>query len=146
MTTAVPVQVDGSCSGGSLFSAVAYVTVLDAKLVSIDIEPTQTSPNPINLGSGGVIPVAILGATDFDPCQQVDATTVTLAGAPVMLKNNGQPQASCKDVNGDLVRDLVLQFDTTKLQLTTSDTFAVLEGKLVDGTTIVGGDAVKVIQ
>jgi hypothetical protein len=145
----VPVQVDGSCTDDSLFSAVAFVTVVEAKLVSIDIEPSQTSPNPINLGSQGVIPAAILGASDFDPCSQangVDAKTVILAAAPVVLKANGQPQASCKDVNGDGRRDLLLQFDKTKVQLTPADTIAVLEGKLVGGTPIIGADAVKVIQ
>ena len=47
--------------------------------VTVDIKP-GTFPNSINLGSNGVVPVAILSTDTFD-ATTVDPRSVTLAGA-----------------------------------------------------------------
>src|SRR5205085_3194326 len=74
--------------------------------VQIDIKP-GSSPNTINLGSGGVVPVAILSSATFD-ATTVNPTTVTLANAAVRLKGNGTPITEQRDVNGDGRVDLVV--------------------------------------
>jgi hypothetical protein len=126
------------------FSGRGAVTVLDAIQVAIDISPSST-PNPINLGEPGVLPVAILSTASFDAPRRVDAATVTLAGAPVARKPNGRPQASTQDVNGDGRQDLLVQVDNARIELSLSDTRAVLEGRTVDGIAIIGADSVVVV-
>lgn len=55
--------------------------------VAIDIKP-GSYPNSINLGSNGVVPVAIFGSATFD-VGQIDYATINLANASVKLKGNG---------------------------------------------------------
>ena len=104
--------------------------------VVIDIKPGNF-PNSINLGSGGTVPVAIFSAIDFD-ATTVDPLTVTLAGAEVALKGKGTPMASAEDVDGDGLLDLVVHVSTEALELSETDTEAVLEGKTIDGMAIEG--------
>jgi hypothetical protein len=111
--------------------------------VQIDIKPGE-SPNAINLGSNGVVAVAILSTPDFD-AGTVDPATVTLAGASVRLRGRGTPMASLEDVNGDGLRDLVVHISTEALQLTGGDTVAVLEGMTFDGMFIRGTDTVRIV-
>jgi hypothetical protein len=111
--------------------------------VGIDIRPGSV-PNTINLGSSGVVPVAILSSATFD-ARAVNPATVTLAGAPVKVKGNGSPQASVEDVDGDGRPDLVVQILTEQLQLSGSDTTAVLEGQTFDGRRIRGSDTVRLV-
>ena len=70
--------------------------------------------NPVNLGSNGVVPVAILSDEGFD-ATTVDATTVRLASAQVRLRGNGTPMASVYDVDGDGLADLVVHVSTSAL-------------------------------
>ncbi len=111
--------------------------------VTIDIKP-GSFPNSINLGSNGTVPVAIFSDTAFD-ATTVDPTTVTLASAPVKLKGNGTLMSSFQDVNGDGLMDLVVHVNTQALQLSLTDTEAVLEGKTFGGTAIQGTDSVRVV-
>src|ERR1044072_5547771 len=99
-------------------------------------------PNSINLGSKGVVPVAILSSATFD-ATTVNPITITLAQASVKLKGNGTPMASFQDVNGDGRLDLVVQVITTALALSTGDTQATLTGQTFDGKSITGVDSVK---
>ena len=92
--------------------------------VGIDIKP-GSDPNSINLGSNGVVPVAILSSPDFDAAT-VNPSTVTLSGATVKLKGNSGNSGSLKDVNGDGLLDLVVQVYTNLLTLTTGETEAIL--------------------
>ena len=78
--------------------------------VLIDVKP-GSYPNTINLGSNGVVPVAILSTDTFDAIT-VDATTVTLTSASVRLRGNGLPITEARDVNGDGRVDLVVQVNT----------------------------------
>src|SRR5262249_28925809 len=95
--------------------------------------------------SHGVVPVAILSTATFD-ATAVDPLTVTLAGASVRLKGNGTAQASRQDVNRDGRMDLVVHVNTEALQLTASDTAAVLVGQTYGGETFQGIDSVRVIN
>ena len=112
--------------------------------VTIDIKP-GSFPNSINLGSGGTVPVAILSTATFN-ATTVDPLSVTLASAPVRLKGKGTPMASSQDVNGDGRLDLVVHVDTTALELSETDTVAVLEGRTFDGKAIRGTDSVRVVR
>jgi hypothetical protein len=112
--------------------------------VGIDIKPGD-GRNTINLKSGGVVPVAILGSATIDPLT-VEPETVTLAGAPVATRGPGQPMTSQGDTNGDGYLDLLLHFRTQALQLTPASTEAVLYGTLTTGARIRGADSVRIAR
>jgi hypothetical protein len=114
------------------------------KSVRIDIKPGSL-PNSINLGSNGTVAVAIFSGTSFD-ATTVDPLSVTLAGASVALKGRGTAMSSFQDVDGDGLLDLVVHVSTDALQLTDTDTQAVLEGTTFDGTRIRGTDSVRVVN
>jgi hypothetical protein len=90
------------------------------------------------------VPIAIFSTTTFD-AQTVDPTTVTLARAPVQLKGKGTPMAAFEDLNGDGHTDLVVHVNTEALQLSQTDTEAILEGQTFDGTAIAGVDSVRIL-
>ena len=113
------------------------------EMVGLDIKPGDAA-NTINLKSGGVISVAILGSATFDPLT-VDPETVTLAGARVATRGKGVPMTSASDVNHDGYPDLVLFFRTQDLQLTRSSTEAVLYGTTFSGQRIRGADSVRIV-
>jgi sugar lactone lactonase YvrE len=112
--------------------------------VDIDIKP-GSYPNTINLGSNGVIPVAILSSSTFD-ATTVDPISVSLAGANVRLKGNGNPMASFQDVNKDGVMDIIVHVETSALDLTATDTIAVLTGKTQTGRSFKGQDTVRIVK
>jgi len=114
-----------------------------ALTVSIDIKP-DGFPNSINLGSKGVVPVAILSSATFD-ATTANPISITLAEASVKLKGNGTRMASFQDVNGDGRLDLVVQVITTALALSTGDTQATLTGQTFDGKSITGVDSVRIV-
>jgi len=70
------------------YSGSAYIFALAPTPVDIDIKP-GSYPNAINLGSHGLIPVAILSSEDFD-AKTVDPDTVELAGANIEVKVKGK--------------------------------------------------------
>lgn len=83
--------------------------------IDIDIKP-GSYPNSINLGSHGVIPVAILSTADFDATTQVNPENVFLAGAGVRVRGKGNKYlASEEDVDGDGRLDLVVKVETENL-------------------------------
>jgi len=110
----------------------------------IDIDPGAL-PNTINLKPGGTVSVAILSTPAFD-ARTVNPLTVTLAGAPVKLKGQGNPTFSFQDVNGDGLLDIVVRVDTALLQLNYTDTQASLVGQTFEGQAIRGVDSVKIVH
>ena len=104
--------------------------------VVVDIKP-DGYPNSINIGSKGVVPVAILSGPSFDP-EDVIINSVMFAGAKPL-------RGSFKDIdnNGDL--DLILHFDTQSLKLVQDSARATLTGQLTDGRLIKGSDSVRII-
>ena len=113
--------------------------------VEIDIKP-GSSPNSINLGSQGVVPVAILSSADFD-ATQVDPDTVTLAAASVAIRGKGNRlMAHEEDVNEDGLMDLVVQVETENLQPDQfQDGYAYLMAQTYDGVEIEGSDEVTLV-
>lgn len=139
---------DANGLSATFFGVASLSTVVgllpDVTPVQIDIKP-GSAENPINLGSQGLLPVAILGTTAFD-ATTVDVATVRLAGASVAARNNGRLRASVEDVNGDGLPDLVLHFETQDLQLLSQDTMATLTGETTAGTMIMGQDAIRIVM
>ncbi len=111
--------------------------------IQIDVKP-GSDPNPINLGSEGFIPVAILTTADFDAAD-ADQASLTLEGAAARVKGKSGNIGSFDDIDGDGDLDLVVQFPTADLELTEADTVAVLDGTALDGTPIQGSDAIIVV-
>jgi hypothetical protein len=126
--------------------------------VNIDIKP-RSCPNPINLKSQGVLPVAILGTEDFD-VTEIDVSTISLEGvAPVHTAYedvsttlNGMEECECTELNGDSIDDLTLKFRTQDIVDAALDgvnpgdeVILVLTATLLDGSVIKVSDCVVVV-
>ena len=118
---------DTETSSGNTFSAGVWLIE-----VKIDIRP-EGFPNPINPGSGGVIPVAILTTADFNAVD-VNPDTVRFGPAGAVAFKSAME-------NGDMI----LHFETQKTGITAVDTQAELVGETVDGIDIHGSDSVKIV-
>jgi hypothetical protein len=107
--------------------------------VEIDIRP-GSDQNVINIGSGGVVPVAVLTTADFD-AGTVRPGSVRFAGV--------QPRRwTMEDVDRDGDLDLLLNFRIRDLDLDESSTDATLTGETfphAGGLLIVGTDMVRII-
>jgi hypothetical protein len=108
--------------------------------VSVDVKP-GSFPNVVNIGSRGVVPVAILTTDAFD------ATTVDPLS--VAFGPSGAPEAHGRghfeDVDGDGRLDLVLHFDVRASGLQCGDTSASLTGKTWNGHAVQGTDSIQTI-
>ena len=129
------------------------------KLVTIDIKP-GTDPNCINLGSEGVVAVAILATPTFDPAS-VDPPSLSLRSiaTPIYDPTGDRPPGQSLRSIGTRIKvnsgiaervedvdlDLVVQFPAAALQLTEADTAAVLEGLTLDGAPIQGVDPICLV-
>jgi hypothetical protein len=137
------------------------VTVIpEVTFIPVDIKP-QSCPNPLNVKSKGVLPVAVLGTMDF-AVTQVDMTTLQLEGifplregledvATPFEQLSGETDAlACTDEGPDGFTDLTLKFDTQELVAALGDVrdgealILTLTGKLFDGTPIQGEDVVVI--
>ncbi|MFH1884065.1 MAG: hypothetical protein ABIL62_15315 [Planctomycetota bacterium] len=130
-----------------------YELVKSVLLVEIDIKP-GSYPNVINLGSHGLIPVAILSDEGFD-ATTVDPGTIELAGASVVKRGKGNKfMAHKEDADGDGLLDLVVQvatddIDASLLEEVEEDNviyvYAVLTGSTYDGQDIEGRDEITIV-
>jgi len=112
--------------------------------VGIDIKP-GSYPNSINLGSNGVIPVAILTSASFD-ATTVDPSTVELGGSGVAVRGKGKSLAHEEDVNGDGLIDLLVQVETENLDPEAfQDGYIILTGNTYEGTPIQGSDEIVIV-
>ena len=115
--------------------------------MDIDIKP-GSDPNSTNLGSGGVIPVAILTTPDFD-ATTVDGTTVrfgTDGASPTHDQTDSANLADHqRDVDGDGLTDYVLHFLTGLTGISEGDTEACLTAQTFGGIAIAGCDAVRMV-
>ncbi|MHC4624411.1 MAG: PASTA domain-containing protein, partial [Planctomycetota bacterium] len=126
--------------------------------VNVDIKP-GSCPNPLNVRSQGVIPVAVLGAEDFD-VNDIDPASVELAGvgairssyedvaAPVVDGN----ECDCTGEGPDGYVDLTLKFKTQRVVMAIADMAEpdaqltlTLTGVLRDGTPIEGVDCMIIV-
>jgi hypothetical protein len=112
--------------------------------VTISIKPPAKAPVPINLGSGGVTPVAILSSAVFD-ATQVDPSTIRLSGAPVSSLGGGRYSCNAQDVNRDGKPDLVCRMVTDEIQLKPPASVAILTGMTFSGAQIQGAEAIRLV-
>jgi hypothetical protein len=134
--------------------------------VPVDIKPTSC-PNPLNVTSMGVLPVAILGTETLD-VTQIDPATVRLAEvAPLRwsLEDVATPFTpfvdkpldayACTIYGPDSYMDLVFHFNTQAVvaaigAVADGDVLRLmLTGKLMEeegGTPIIGEDVVKILM
>jgi hypothetical protein len=148
----LPLLEDGSADvflapwGGQLFDCL----IIDYSLltveydegirVAIDVKP-GSDPNCFNNNGHGVIPVAILGTTDFD-VTQVDLESLLFDGLEVRVRGNRGPQCSFEDSNADIYLDLVCHFEDEPNNWLVGDTTATLVGTLLDNTPFIGTDSI----
>jgi predicted amidohydrolase YtcJ len=119
-----------------LTTVVGGEVVYTAQELAIDVRP-GAEPNPINLKSKGVVPVALLATDDLD-LALVDPTTVAWGGvAPTSWLQ--------QDVDGDGDLDLLFYFDTQSLGLTKASTRATLTGLTYAGVVFQGNDTIKIV-
>lgn len=132
---------------GSYPGKLAVATLLDAlrgaanaaQGIFVSIKP-GSNPAPINVSSGGVTPVAILGSLTFD------VRTVDILSARFGPNSISQSfAASYQDVNGDGILDLVFHFDTSNSGITCGQTSAVMTVKTTAGDPLTGAGAIKTV-
>jgi len=115
--------------------------------VLIDIKP-GSYPNCFNNNGQGVIPVAVLGRSDFD-VNQIDPATVTLEGMEIKaVGKSNKLLAHIEDVNYDGIDDLIVQIEDTDGVFTEGSTIATLTGSLkaeFGGTPIEGTDEICIV-
>ena len=104
--------------------------------VSIDIKP-GSYPNSINLGSKGVVPVAVLTTDEFD-ASNLDPVTILFAGASPLRWIQ-------EDVDWDGDMDLLFHFKTQELNLDSNSTEVVFTGQTFGGVSVEGLDSVKIV-
>jgi hypothetical protein len=104
--------------------------------VDIDIKP-GSDPNSINLGSKGVVPVALLTTDDFDASTVDPETVVFASAAPVRWV--------MEDVDGDGDIDMLFHFKTQELELTGDSSEATLTGNTDNEIPFMGTDAVNIV-
>ncbi len=125
--------------------------------VDFDIKPTSC-PNPLNVNSNGVLPVAILGSDDFD-VNDIDVSTVQLAGVDPLRSSVedvtapvGDPKEECECTTDgpDGFDDLTLKFNNQLIvdalgAVADGDVVALeITGELLDGTPFAGSDCIIV--
>ena len=130
--------------------------------VSVDIKP-GSCPNPLNVKSRGVLPVAVLGTKDFD-VMSIDPATIRLTREDIPGVGVAPIRSSCEDVgtpfSGDFCEchelksdgymDLTLKFKTQELvtmlalDIVGGQIQLTLTGTLKDGTAISGKDCIRV--
>lgn len=118
-----------------------YTSTLD---VAIDIKPGNQK-NTINLGSSGVIPVAILSTPDFDALQ-IDPSSIRLAGAKVKLVGKSDHYlCSQTDINNDGLIDLNCKILTVDFIIEEGDSIATLEANTYGGVDVIGSDVIRIV-
>jgi len=124
--------------------------------VALDIKP-QSCPNPLNVSRPkGLLPVAILGAEDFN-VSNIDPSTVMLENISALRWNfedvatpvaNPEEECDCTTEGPDGHLDLMLHFDKGDIVETLGDVNngdeipLTLTGSLYDGTELEGNDCV----
>lgn len=130
--------------------------------ISIDIKP-GSCPNPLDVSSHGVLPVAIIGTADLD-VSEVDLTTVSLAGvqplrssyedvaAPYQHLSEIPDPYDCNTERADGILDIILHFDVRQLVAALGEVnnrealYLDLTAQLYDGTVLLGQDVILIIK
>jgi len=124
--------------------------------VLVDIKP-RSCPNPVNVKSKGVLPIAILGTVDYD-VTTIDPTSVRLAGVEPLRSGyedvatpvDDTNDCNCIEAGPDGFLDLTLKFGTQRIVESVGDVNdgdvleLLLSGVLSDETPIEGADCILI--
>jgi len=127
-----------------------------ALVVAVDIKP-GSCPNPLNVKSSGVLPVAILGTADYD-VTTIDPTSIRLAGVEPLRSGYEDVAAPLPDTNDcncttagpDGYLDLTLKFQTQEIveaigEVNDGDVLTLeLTGVLLGERPIEGADCILI--
>jgi hypothetical protein len=114
------------------------VTQIDA---TIDIKP-GSAQNPINPGSNGVIPVALLSTPELDAPAMVDPDSLTFGRTGTETSLRG---CAVEDIDGDGMPDLICHFLTRRTGFACGDVEGILMGLTNDGIPIIGRDTIIIV-
>lgn len=119
---------------------------LGFRQVQIDIKP-GSDPNCFNNDGHGVIPIAILGAPDFD-VRDIDPGTIGLEYLEEIkaVRKNDKLLANYEDIDSDGYEDLEMQFQYADIVFIEGYGTLTLTGELYDGTPIAGKDSICFVQ
>ncbi|HUU82528.1 MAG TPA: proprotein convertase P-domain-containing protein [Phycisphaerae bacterium] len=159
------------CAGNYCEQPIDLVSTAPPVELALDIKP-GSCPNPFNRGSHGVLPVALLGAMDFDAAS-IDLSSVRLSRADgvggMLAPHEGPPgphstfddvgtpfygeTCECHELRGDGWDDLSMKFKTDEvvdvLELDSLPSGALVElvvtGKLDTGCRFVASDCVRLV-
>jgi len=106
--------------------------------VAIDVLP-GSAENPVNPGSNGVLPVALLGSASFD-VQTVDPGSLALG-----VNGARTVKFVFADANGDGSLDLVAHYPMPDTGTAYGDTSMCLTGATKDGALFTGCDAIRTV-
>lgn len=111
--------------------------------VNIDIKP-GSDPNCFNSDGNGVIPISVLGSSDFDVSTIVPGS-ISLDGEEVRVKGKSGNAGWYEDSNQDGFQDLVVQISDDGVY-SFGETTAVLNGYTYEGIPIEGSDIICITQ
>jgi hypothetical protein len=161
--------IDDPCEGGAVggtpgadIDAVGAIASEPVTIeVAVDIKP-GSCPNPLNLKSKGVLPVAVLGTEEFD-VTEIDPASIRLEGvAPLRsaMEDVAAPVTDTNDCNcmqpgPDGYMDLTLKFSRPLLvqalmlaypDIDARDVLTLnLTGNLANGISIEGADCIVIV-
>jgi hypothetical protein len=136
---------------------ITFITAPEPAIeVAVDIKP-GSCPNPLNVRSKGVLPVAVLGTKDFD-VKAIDVASIRLAGIGPDRSSYEDVAAPVSDTNDcdritdgpDGFLDLTLKFETQRIVEAVGDVNdgdqvqLELIGVLFDETPIEGADCILI--
>jgi len=104
--------------------------------MEVDVKPGE-GVGSINLGSRGVVPVAVFGTEDFAP-GSINPSSVRFAGAKAV-------KWAVTDLDADGWDDLVCHFRTRDLDLEPTSTEAEFSAVTLDGRIIQGTDSIRIV-
>jgi probable HAF family extracellular repeat protein len=156
----IRVKVTDSKGQSDIAGSTLIIVPKPAIQVAVDIKPSSC-PNPVNVKSSGMLPIAILGTDDYD-ITTIDPTSIRLAGVeplrsgyedvagPVTDTND----CNCSEAGPDGYLDLTLKFETQEIveaigdvndgDILTLELTGVLFDPIPFETPIVGADCILI--
>jgi hypothetical protein len=147
----------------TVFGDLTWAKIAITGPVPLDIKP-GSCPNPVNVRSKGVLPVAVLGAENLD-VKNIDVGTIELAGVKPLrwsYEDVATPPADpcfepasafdCLKDRKDGNLDLTLKFETQEIVAALGDVEdgdilkLELTGQLTDGSPITGQDVIIILK
>lgn len=130
-------------NGGFFFDNLDFERLLPVSLINVGVDVKPGSfPNPINLKSKGVIPVAILTTPQFNT-SLIDIQTIAFGPNKNNAVKFAIKQYNFEDVDYDGDLDLIMHFDLEKLGIRCSDKVLFVLGKTKNNQSILGSDSIK---